>query len=183
MISSLIFVALAVFLVALLLLITNREGGEKQVLIEADERTQPDFHEVLQSPEMVFRIFSPQDGEFIFLMRSPHLLRIYQQERRAVALHWIRRTSRDAARIMQAHRLHSRQSQNLNVATEAKLFFQYLELRFICGLLGFLTKIFGPHSLNDLAGYAGNLYQLFGRALPDAAPTNRIVSSQNPATS
>jgi hypothetical protein len=114
-------------------------------------------------------------------MRSPRLLRIYQEERRKVALHWVRRTSREVSKIMLTHRLASRQSDNLDAATEAKLLFQYLRLQFVCGLLVFLIKILGPHALNDLASYAGELYQRLGWALADAVDTKGVTSAGNPS--
>jgi hypothetical protein len=83
---------------------------------------------------------------------------------------------------MRTHRLVARLSRNLDVVAEAKLLWQYLELRFICGMLVLLIETLGPHALHDLASYAGELSQLIGRTLPDAAATNRIASSENPGT-
>jgi hypothetical protein len=68
------------------------------------------------------------------------------------------------------------------VVAEAKLLWQYLELRFICGLLVLLIETFGPHALHDLASYAGALSQLIGRTLSDSATANRVASSENPGT-
>jgi len=182
MMSAPIFITLAVFLILLLVLITRREEAEEQASAKADERTQRECRDALQHPELVLRIFSREDMEFISLMRSPRLQRTYQEERRKVALHWVRRTSREVSRIMRTHRLISRQSQNLDGFAEAKLLFQYLKLRAICGLLIFLIIIFGPHALHDLASYAGELYQLIGRAMPDAMSANGVASSENSAT-
>ncbi len=183
MTSASIFIAIAIFLVILLLLITWREDGEEQARVEAEDQTQRKSRDALRPQELVFRIFSRGDREFIFQMRSPRLQRMYQKERRKVALHWVRRTSCEVSKIMRIHRLASRQSENLEVATEANLLFQYLRLQFICGLLVFLIGIFGPHALHDLASYAGELYQRIGRALPETAAANRVVTSGNPASS
>jgi hypothetical protein len=182
MISTAIFVAVAIFLVLFLLLIMRREEVEEQESVQADGSTQRECRDTLQHPGLAIRIFSREDREFILLMRSPRLQRIYQEERRKVALHWVRQTSREVSRIMRTHGLIARQSRNLDAGAEAKLFFQYLQLRFICGLLVLLIKTFGPHALHDLASYAGELSQLIGRALPDAAAANHVASSGNPGT-
>jgi hypothetical protein len=181
MMSTAIFVAVAILLVLFLLLIIRREEVEERESVQADGSTRHDCRDALQHPELVLRIFSREDREFILLMRSPRLQRIYQEERRKVALHWVRRTSREVSGIMRTHRLIARQSRNLDAGAEAKLFFQYLQLRFICGLLVLLIKSFGPHALHDLASYAGELYQLIGRALPDAAVADRVASAGNSA--
>jgi hypothetical protein len=93
-------------------------------------------------------------------------------------LHWVRQTSREVSKIMRTHRLTSRQSRNLNVGTEADLLIQYLKLQILCGLLIFLIEVFGPHALNDLATYAGELYQRIGRALSETAAANRVAPSE-----
>jgi hypothetical protein len=183
MISTSIFVTLAILLVVLLLMITGRDEPDEQAHAGSTGRPGGNCDHALQRSELVIRIFSPQDREFILLFRSPQLRHIYRKERRMVALHWVRRTSREVRSIMRVHRLGSRQTQNLNVAAEARLVFQYLEFQFICALLAFLIRIFGPHALNDLAVYAGNLYRLIGHTLLDGAAATRVASAENPAGS
>jgi hypothetical protein len=177
-----LMMAVGISLVLFLLLLISRENVEQQAGAEPQVRTQYDYRHSLQPTELAFRIFSRQDREFIFQMHSPRLQRMYQAERRRVALHWVRQTSREVSKIMRTHRLASRQSHNLNVATEANLLLPYLKLQFLCGLLVFLIRIFGPHALNDLATSAGELYERIGRALPPASVANRVAPSGNSAT-
>src|SRR5260370_12468319 len=182
MMPTAIFVAVAILLVLFLLLITKRKEVEEQESDQATAATPSDCRDALQRPELVLRIFSREDREFVLEMRSPRLQQIYQEERRKVALHWVRKTSREVSRIMRTHRLMARLSRNLDVVAEVKLLWQYLELRFICGLLVLLIETLGPHALHDLASYAGELSQLIGRTLPDAAAASRVTSSENPGT-
>lgn len=180
MMSTAIFVAVAILLILFLFLIGRSGEAEEQ---ESDQAVaapaQRECRDALQRPELVLRIFSPEDREFVLQMHSPRLQRIYHEERRKVALHWVRKTSREVGRVMRTHRLNARLSHNLDALAEAKLLWQYLELRFICGLLVLLVETFGPHALHDLASYASELSKLIGRALPDASG-NRVASSQNP---
>jgi hypothetical protein len=172
---SLALAAAAAFFVALLLLSNRREQLEEVEVPESSGHdTRNRFCSVSSFPpvELAARIFSPDDREFIARTRSPHLRRLYNEERRKVALQWVRRTSREVGRTMRNHRLGSRQSTNLNVAAETKLFFQYVELRFLCVMLLLLIRVFGPHVLMDLASHAGELHQRLGRTMTDgvAAP-------------
>jgi hypothetical protein len=179
--STAIFVAFAILLVLVLLLIARRKEVEEREG-ERAAAAQRECRDTLQRPELVLRIFSREDREFVLQMRSPRLQRMYKEERRKVALHWVRKTSREVHLIMRTHRLISRLSRNLDAAAEVKLLWQYLELRFICGLLVLFIETFGPHALHDLASYAGELSQLIGRTLPEAAAANRVASSENPGT-
>lgn len=180
MMSISIFMLVAIFLVFLLLVAGNGQGKEQTG--DASGPCPGESREVRLPPELVVRIFSREDRDYIFRMRSLRLQRIYKVERRQVALHWVRRTSREAQRIMRAHRLNSRQSRDLEVATEASLLFQYLNLRLVFGLLGLLIRAFGPHALGDLAAHASELYQRIGRILPDGSLGRNPITSEDTAT-
>jgi hypothetical protein len=171
---SLALAAAAAFFVALLLLSNRQEQVEEvEVLGSPGQQTHNRFRSLpaFSPAELANRIFSKDDREFIARTRSPRLQQLYKQERRKVALQWVRCTSREVSRIMRNHRLGSRQSTNLNVAAETKLFCQYAELRFLCGMLLLLIRLFGPHALMDMASHAGELYQRLGRRMTDGVVT------------
>jgi hypothetical protein len=181
MMSISIFVAAAIFLVLLLLALRSGEA-EEQVSGEAQERCPDERRNNLLPLDLVVRIFSRADREFIRRMRSPRLQRIYTEERRKVALHWVRRTSAEVSRIMRTHRLASRQSKDLDAAAEANLLFQYLKLKLVLGILVLLIASVGPDALDDLAAHASELYQRIGRALPEGALGNNPATSGRPAS-
>jgi hypothetical protein len=181
MIPALTIVAMVVLLVLLFLFMTGREEVEEQSSAAPDDQTQHMSPDALHPSQLVRRIFSREDRDFILRTHSPRLQRIYQRERRKVALHWVHQTSREVSRIMRIHRLSSRQSPDLHVATEANLFFQYFELRLLCGLLVFLIKLVGPHSLADLASYSGDLYYRFGGAVTLATAPIHAASAESSA--
>jgi hypothetical protein len=182
MIPSFAIAAAAVFVLVLLLLRTRGEQVEEREASTPDPQNRFGGACALPPTELVVRIFSPNDREFILLTHSPRLQRLYKEERRKVAIDWVRRISREVGRIMSNHRLRSRQSPNMDVVAETKLFCQYLELRFLCGMLLFLVHLFGPHALLDLASSAGQLFEQLGRTLPDQVPASRFLSSGNSAT-
>jgi hypothetical protein len=164
-----LLIAIALFLTALLLWITREKENEELSEDGSSDSVEMRFPDGARRAEIVSRVFSSQDEKFISHLDSPRLRRMYQQERRRVALHWVLRTSRDVTRIMSAHRLASRQIQDLDVRTETKLFFQYLRLRLTCALLVLLIKLFGPHFLSDLASHASELYRGIGRVLTEGS--------------
>jgi hypothetical protein len=135
----------------------------------------------LPPADLAARIFSGKDREFIRLMRSTRLQRLYLAERQRISSHWVRQISLDVSHIMRRHRLWSRQSPNLNVFAETRLFFQYLELRLLCEMLLVSIQLFGPHALTNLASQAAALYQRIGRSLPDVAVGTPVEPSRNAA--
>jgi hypothetical protein len=177
MMPGLAFVAAAAFLVFLLSLSARDDNGEDLPAASMRNQNRLGVTDALRPAELVLRIFSPKDREFIRLTRSPRLQRLYREERRRVALHWVRLMSREMSTIMRRHRLNSRHSQNVNVAAEAKLFGQYMELRFLCAGLVFLIQLFGPHALVDLASYAGELRGRLGKSMLDATASNHVAAS------
>lgn len=132
--------------------------------------------------DLAARIFSRVDRDFIERTRCLTLRRLYLVERRKVATHWLRHTMLEVGQIMREHRLRSRQSSNLNVFAEARLFFLYLELKLLCGFMLVLIHILGPHALADLASRAGGLYQRIARSLVEVAagsavePTRKLAA-------
>ena len=116
------------------------------------------------SPEFVSRIFAREDQEFISRLDSPYVERLFRRERTAVALLWVQQTSAAIRRIMLQHLETSRRSKDLHVATEAKIFAQYAQLRFLCGILFVSIELMGPQKLRGMALYAQELTQQLGHA-------------------
>jgi hypothetical protein len=132
----------------------------------------------LCSPELVPRIFSRQDSEFVSATRSPQLQRLFRRDRKAVALLWIQQTSAAIQRIMREHKQVSRSARDLDFSTEVKLVSQYASLMLICGVLYLVIQVAGPMRLLALAVYADSLSQHIAQAEQafQAATTDRTVT-------
>lgn len=182
MTSTPLLISLAFFFAALLLWLTRDEDTMAEDE-PGDDAAGTSFPDGKPRAEIVSRVFSAEDQKFIYHLESPRLRKMYQQERRKVALHWVVRTSRDVTKIMRAHRLASRKSQNLDVRTETKLLLQFVRLRLTCVLLILLIKSFGPHFLSDLAAHASELYRGLGRALAaEGSLGTRIATAEDTTT-
>jgi hypothetical protein len=114
--------------------------------------------------EFVSRIFEGDDLKFVLGFASPQLQKFFRHERNAVALLWVQQTSVAIRRIMQQHLETSRRSKDLHVTTEAKIFAQYAQLRFLCGILFVSIELVGPQKLRGMALYAQELTQQLGHA-------------------
>jgi hypothetical protein len=115
-------------------------------------------------PEVVSRIFSGQDWEFVAATHADPLKKFFRWERKSVALLWVRETSAGIKGIIREHSALARGSENLEFTTELKIFFQYAQLRMICALLFALIALGGPHWVRGLALHANGLFARFGQA-------------------
>jgi hypothetical protein len=115
-------------------------------------------------PEFAARIFSPADWTFVSAEKSRDVVRLFQHERRVVALVWAHQTKSAIHRIMREHTRITRQSQDLHLATEARLVCHYLQLVAICDVLILAIQSAGPSHVGSLATYAASLSQRFADA-------------------
>jgi hypothetical protein len=123
-------------------------------------------------PEFAARIFSAADWTFVSAERSREIVRLFQHERRVVALVWVHQTKSTIHRIMREHTRVARQSHDLHLATEAKLLAHYFQLVAICDLLILAIQSAGPARVGSLATYAASLSQRFADAQHALAITN-----------
>ena len=109
--------------------------------------------------EIVARIFSSEDWEFVAETKSLQLEKLFRRERKLVALAWVHQTSMAIRRIMREHTQATRQSRDLHIATETKVVLLYAQLMFLCGALFLAIQSAGPQRVRGLAVYADTLSQ------------------------
>lgn len=136
----------------------------------------PDQDESLEACPLKFvtQIFSEEDPEFLSRLNSPHLEKLFQRERTAVALLWVQETSAAIRRIMKRHVEASRLSEDLEFVVEARVFLLYVQLRVICGLLFHLIGLVGPQRLRGVALYADRRTQRIGAVLREFESGTRV---------
>ena len=127
-------------------------------------------------PELVARIFSRADWELISQTHSPGLERLFLEERKKVALLWVRQTSRGIRQVMRNHAEAAKQAADIRFKTELSLFLQYIELLLVCETLLFLITTVGPPRLERIASYVHELsrqisyaHEAFARSSAGAA--------------
>ena len=121
--------------------------------------------------EILERIFSSEDQEFIHALKSRSLEQLFDKQRSAVALLWVRQTASGIHQVMREHVEAARRTADLHVATEIGLFLRYSQLMLICGALIALIRLAGPLWVRGLAGYAQRLSQNIAHAQQALAVT------------
>lgn len=142
-------------LVLLLLLMIRGVAAARGLSSEGDLMLLDDTAELPACPsELVSRVFSQDDSRFVLATKSPLLVKLFQSERKQVALVWIRQMSAAIQRTMREHKRIARVSHDLEFATELRLLLLYSELMLICGLLFVAVQSVGPIGLYRMAAYA-----------------------------
>ena len=109
--------------------------------------------------EYVSRVFSHADWEFIRGLKSRGVERLFQQERKKLALIWVRQTSAVIGRAVREHAGAARQSKNLDFLRETNILAQFLMLILSCQVLSIAIHVAGPVRLSGLADFAQRLSQ------------------------
>ena len=85
--------------------------------------------------------------------------RLFEHERKKVALVWIRQTSALIRKAVGEHAFAARQSKNLDFLKEVNILAQFLMLITSCWVLAIAIQTAGPVWLSGLANYAQRLSQ------------------------
>jgi hypothetical protein len=109
--------------------------------------------------ELVNRVFSRADREFVRGLKADGIERLFEQERKKVAAVWVGQTSAMVRKVMREHAQAARYSKNLEFLMEIKIFAQFLMLMVVCGILSAAIWIAGPLWLGGLAHFAQKLSQ------------------------
>jgi len=109
--------------------------------------------------ELVDRVFSRADWEFVRGLKASGIERLFEQERKKVALVWVRQTSALIRKVIHKHAQAARHSKNLKFSTEITIFAQFLMLMAVWGTLSVAIQIAGPLWLGGLAHFAQRLSQ------------------------
>jgi hypothetical protein len=152
MIEAIVFLAIAVCLLALLLL--REHFGPRPMPVRERESNSQSIFEVLElklpSRTLSDRVFAIEDWDFV-CREAPLLRKILLRERKAIAVLLLRQTRRQVAQIFQFHRIATRTAANLNVTMEVTIAASYVAfLVAFLAALG-LVHLLGPFRLRRVA--------------------------------
>jgi len=151
-----LFLAAGVLLLAFLLFwalrATESAAGSKALSDARETLTALELE--LPPRALVERIFSPQDWDFVSSQNAVQIRLTFLQERRTIALSWLRQTRKQAARLMDFHRRAVRWNSNLSPAIEIKLAANYVLFLLVCEILLGLIWLRGPFYARRMVGYA-----------------------------
>jgi len=178
MIELILPCAIAVILLLILFFATSGNSLTDESFLEEECEGRASHSKAACPSELVDRLFSREDWQFVAKLGSDPLLRIFRKERKAVASLWVRQISWEISRTMQEHTNAARHSVDLKVGIELRLFCRFSALRMLCGLLVVLIRFVDLHALSNIAARAGKLAENF-RAGPEL---NAPVTPTRPTT-
>jgi hypothetical protein len=103
--------------------------------------------------DLIERALDPRDLAFVRKESSAETVRLFEQERRALAISWLRHTRRQVGRLMSYHAGAVRQNINLRPALEIKLGLHYVRFLVVYQLILGLSYIRGPFQIRPVMGY------------------------------
>ncbi|MFQ5778143.1 MAG: hypothetical protein ACE5IP_09055 [Terriglobia bacterium] len=103
------------------------------------------------------RIFACQDWDFVTNHTPRTIQRDFLNERRKLALSWLRETRKKVAEILALHRIAVRRRSSLRPAAELGLVLHYLFFIVVYATLFGLIWLRGPFAVRRMVSYAGDL--------------------------
>ena len=107
------------------------------------------------------RIFSPEDMVFISHASSPNARRLFLEERKALAIRWLRKTQKQVAQLMDLHLRIAGDTHEASPRFELKLAAKYLVFLFVSYLLLFLLWLRGPFKASRVVAYTSRVAGYF----------------------
>lgn len=123
---------------------------------------------------LVGRIFALEDCDFISSQTARDIQRLFQQERKALAISWLRHTRQQIARLMDLHLKLASYTDDPGPTVEFKLATHYLSFIVVCHLLLVLLWMRGPFGVRKVVDYttdvAHSLCTVFSSRLVNINP-------------
>ncbi|MGA7623556.1 MAG: hypothetical protein WB630_23040 [Candidatus Acidiferrales bacterium] len=128
----------------------------------------------LLGPNVVERIFDPQDLKYLQRATAPEICNLFLAERRRISLLWVRRLRSEIRNLMHFHLSYSRLHGKLDFETELRLALDFALLLSACRALEVLLYWRGPYGAPTMVGIAA------GSAARVCATSERSLAFLNP---
>ncbi len=107
------------------------------------------------------RIFSTEDMAFISHASSPKARQLFLEERKALAIQWLRKTQKQVAQLMDLHLRLAGHTHEPSPRFELKLAVKYLSFLVVSYLLLFLLWLRGPFKPRRFVAYTSRVAGYF----------------------
>jgi hypothetical protein len=125
------------------------------------------------------RIFGPQDWDFVLRETPSQIQRVFNRERTALALAWLRRMRRRTSQVMHAHVAVARNCEHLQIAIELKLALSYVFFLILCNSLIGWVWLRGPVRTHKIVRqtlqWVASQRAAFGRLMAVVDPASHRV--------
>ena len=155
MIALILFLALGAGLLVLLVVGVVRRRtsavGSSQGLLEARQALSALQAELLPS-DIVQRVFAKQDLEYVLQAAEQPIQELFVEERRKVALIWVRQVRKGVVRLRSFHKRQARHYARLSLTTEVELALGFAALLLACRALQVTLYLGGPYAAPRIVG-------------------------------
>jgi hypothetical protein len=177
-VATFIFVLLGFLLVLVLMLAARSTSEESSPAIPDDAIVPSPFSGDTAAP-LLSRIFSASDLHYVQRHNNPHVLRLFRQERKRVALLFL---SDLRARTHEIKTVHARAALTASAPTpgvEVRIAVGYFSILFFTAILSLLIRIFGVSAIRFMAAPAS---ALAGQLSTLAQISQSVAVAKNSAT-
>jgi hypothetical protein len=136
-----------------LLLQWRRRNAHQGVTIEQFSRAQEAVDALIGEFSLGKRIFEAGDMKYISRQPSLEARRVFLQERKALAISWLRHTRRQLAYLMELHLKLASYTYHPNPRSDLSLWFEYRIFALVCDSLVAVVWIRGPFQLETIVGH------------------------------
>jgi hypothetical protein len=177
--ATIVFVLLGFLMVFVLTLAARGTSGESPAIPD-DHAPRPSSFPRDTAAPLLSRIFSASDLQYVQLQNNPHVLQLFRQERKRVALLFL---SDLRLRTHEIKSLHTRAALTASAPSpgaEVRIAFGYFSVLFFAALLSMLVQCFGISAIRFLAAPAAAL----ARQLSSLAKISQSVGAvaEDPAS-
>jgi hypothetical protein len=150
---------------------SRKASGKKVVTVDDYVMARTELDEVLVANASIQRIFAREDLEFVSRNNSPAVHRLFRDERRKLALLWVRNSQKRLAHLMDVHlRLASytrRPCPQIEIRVAAQYFAFLVASYFVLGLLWLCGPFAAAGIIHYVLDVPGNLCTAFAPRLED----------------
>ncbi len=155
--SHLVSVVLLGLLLLALLVHWSRRSSDCAITIDEFSEAQKGLTtlrwELVQTGP-VGRMFAQEDLHFICSQTTPRIQRLFQNERKRLAISWLRHTRQQITRLMDLHLRLASYASDPAPAVELRLAINYLSFIAVCHVLLVLLWLRGPFRVRKIVDYA-----------------------------
>jgi hypothetical protein len=171
-----VFLALLCIALVWMVLVICRRGFEEDLLRDDEIFQGGEYSVRLPRRALLDQCLSAGDLDYVRLRNSPALLRLFLQERRRLAVAWLRQTRREAHRLLRLHVSSVRFAADLRPAAELKLWFAVGLFSLVYAAMLAAVWWYGPlntrRSLQSIQALSGILARLVDRIVASIIPAN-----------
>jgi len=164
---------------------SSRTAGKPSVTFEDYSRACSDLDNIFLEAAAIERIFATEDMKFISQSGPASVQHVFREERKALALLWLRRAQKQLAHLMDLHLRLAAYTHHPSPRFEMRLATQYVSFLAISNFVFLAVWLRGPFETTRIVGYTirgtGFFCTVFRVRLENINPIQLVRSSERPA--